>query len=301
MTTGGVAGDAVLFERQIEDGGAMHARVRDVLADLLRTSWLFRIGLIIVVIDVFLTCFGPMLAPQSLSTVSATANLPPSAAHWFGTDGTGLDVFSRAIAAPRVDFEIAFSVTAVALAAGTLLGVMAGLSTGWAGELATRTSDMVQALPGFVVALLVIIGANQSTAAIVIVIAFLNVPFFLRLARSEVVTLRSQPFVEAAAANGNSRLGIAFRQVLPNALTPVLAQASVTLALSLLAITGLSFLGAGVRPPAAEWGNMISAGSNGIVLGYWWISVFPGLAIAVSVFGFAAVAEGLQRALRRQS
>jgi peptide/nickel transport system permease protein len=115
--------------------------------------------------------------------------------------------------------------------------------------------------------------------------------------RTQVLTLRDRLFVEAARADGDSEISIALRHVLPNALTPAWAQASITMGWSIIVTAGLSFIGAGIRPPTPEWGSMIASGANGIVIGEWWTSVFPGLAMSLAVFGFASVGEGFQRIL----
>ena len=278
----------------------VHARLRDLLFDLARTSFLFQAGLVIVGLDLFLAAFGPILEPVSATVNITTPNLPPSAVHFFGTDPSGLDVFARVIAAPRVDVTIALAATLLGVFGGTIMGLLATVFRGWASEAFVRVADTVQALPGLAFVFIIVILAGRSNTMIVVILGLLQLPIYLRLIRSQVLSLRERPFVEAAVANGDTPLSIALRHVLPNALTPALAQASITMGFTLLAITGLSFIGAGVRPPAAEWGGMIQAGAQGINLGQWWMALFPGLAISLSVFGFAAVGEGLQRALGRR-
>lgn len=278
----------------------MHARLRDLLLDLARTSFLFQAGLVIVGLDLLLAAFGPILEPVSSTVNITTPNLPPSSLHFFGTDPTGLDVFARVIAAPRVDVTIALAATLLGVIGGTILGLLATVFRGWASEAFVRVADTVQALPGLAFVFIIVILAGRSNIMIVVILGLLQLPIYLRLIRSQVLSLRERPFVEAAVANGDTPLSIALRHILPNALTPALAQASITMGFTLLAITGLSFIGAGVRPPAAEWGGMIQAGAQGINLGQWWMALFPGLAISLSVFGFAAVGEGLQRALGRR-
>jgi peptide/nickel transport system permease protein len=164
-----------------------------------------------------------------------------------------------------------------------------------------RGSDVVQAFPLFVLAIVFVTGVGRSIGAIIVVIALLNVPIFLRLIRGEVLSLRERTFVESARATGNSGLAVAFRHVLPNALAPGFAQASITMGVAIIVTAGLSFIGAGVQPPTPEWGAMIAAGANSIVIGEWWPSVFPGIAMALTVFGFAVVADAVQRALLRKS
>lgn len=276
---------------------AVHARLRDLLLDLIRKSFLFQFGVAVVVIDLFLAAFGPIIEPESRTVQITSPNLAPSTVHFFGTDPSGLDVFARVLAAPRVDVTIAVAATMLGVIGGTILGLLATVFSGWASEIFVRVADTVQALPGLAFVFIIVILAGRSNIMIVLILGLLQVPIYLRLIRSQVLSLRERPFVEAAIANGNTPISTALRHILPNALTPALAQASITMGFTLLAITGLSFIGAGVRPPTAEWGGMIQAGAQGINLGQWWMFLFPGLAISFSVFGFAAVGEGLQRAL----
>jgi peptide/nickel transport system permease protein len=164
-----------------------------------------------------------------------------------------------------------------------------------------RGSDTVQAFPLFVLAIVVVVMAGRHNWVIVVVIALLNVPIFLRLIRSEVVSLRERTYVEAARAVGDRGTSIAVRHVLPNAMAPGFAQASITFGYSILIIAGLSFIGAGVQPPTAEWGSMIAAGKDGVIIGQWWPSVFPGLAMSLTVFGFAVVADAVQAVFLRRT
>lgn len=284
----------------VASAGDVHARLRDLVGQLVRRSWLFRVGLGLVAIDLLLAVIGPWIAPKPLIGAVAAPSLPPSRAHWFGTDPSGLDVFSRVLAAPRIDITIAVCATLIAVIIGTLIGLAIGFFGGWFGEAVMRILDTLQALPGIVLVMIIVLLAGQGTLNIILILGILTVPLYVRLVRAEVLSLRERPFIEAAVANGDSDWSVALRHVLPNALTPALALSTVTMGYSLLAVTGLSFIGAGVRPPAAEWGGMISAGANGIGLGQWWMSLFPGIAISLSVFGFAVVGEGFQRVLGRR-
>jgi peptide/nickel transport system permease protein len=163
-----------------------------------------------------------------------------------------------------------------------------------------RTTDMIQSFPLFVLAIIVVLLAGRSLLNVIIVVALLNVPIFVRLMHSRVLSVRQATFVEAAKAAGNTDLAIAFRHVLPNAISPGLAQAPITIGFAILVTAGLSFIGAGVRPPTPEWGSMIASGANGIIIGQWWVSVFPGIAISLTVFGFAVVGETLRAIYLRQ-
>jgi peptide/nickel transport system permease protein len=296
-------------ERELEDAqaqalaaqGTRYINRRSHLRRIIRRSWLARIGVTIVVVVVFLTIFGPLIAPYPATEATPDVFQPPSADHWFGTDGGGLDVFSRVIVAPRYDVAIALAATVLSFSVGAIVGLLASYSRGVMGELALRTSDTIQAFPLLVLAVVLVVGAGRSIGTIVIVIAALNAPLFLRLIRSQVISLRERSFVEAARASGLTERTIAWRHVMPNAIPPAFPQASITMGFSILIAAGLSFLGAGVQPPTPEWGAMIASGAQEVINGIWWTSLFPGLAMALAVFGFAVVADVLENVLLRRT
>jgi len=277
------------------------AGFRANLLELLRKSWLFRIGAVLVLLSSLLAVIGPYLARHPLETATSSSNHPPSATFWFGTDASGLDVFSRVLAAPRIDVSIALAATAFSLVLGSLIGLLTSYFRGILGELAMRTTDMIQSFPLFVLAIIVVVMSGRNLANVILVVALLNTPIYVRLIRTQVLSVRERTFVEAARANGDSELSIAFRHVLPNVMSPSLAQAPITMGFAILVTAGLSFIGAGVQPPTPEWGEMIAAGANGIVIGQWWTSVFPGLAISLTVFGFAVIGEGLRAIVLRKT
>jgi peptide/nickel transport system permease protein len=262
---------------------------------LLKESPLFSVGMFLVALAVFLAIIGPLIAPYSPTTASADILANPSASHWFGTDASGLDVFSRVIAAARVDITVAILATVISVFVGSVIGLVATFIGGRLGEAVLRSSDLLQAFPLFVLAIIYVTTVGRSVINIIIVVSIFNIPIYVRLMRTQVLALKDRSFVEAARANGNREISIALRHVLPNSLNPAWAQASITLGGAILVTAGLSFIGAGIRPPTAEWGSMIASGANGIVIGQWWTSVFPGVAMSLSVFGFAAVGDGLRR------
>lgn len=237
----------------------------------------------------------PALAEMPFLLMQVLRGTPHDPIHWFGTDSAGLDIFSRVLAAPRADVAIAVGANAFSLVMGSLIGLFAGMARPGFGALTMRVSDIVQAFPVFITGMVLVTLAGRSDLTIVVTLALLYTPIYIRLTRSEVLTQRSRGFVDAARALGRSEPWIALRHVLPNALAPAMIQASVTIGFAILMTAGLSFVGAGVRPPSPEWGLMIAAGANDIVQGDWWPSVFPGLAISITVFGYAAFGNGLER------
>ena len=248
--------------------------------------------------SILLAVFGPLIAPYPPMEASPGQQLlAPGAAHWFGTDDVGMDVFSRVIAAPRIDLGIALSATALALAIGTAIGGIAGYFRTWWSEMIMRVSDLIQSFPVFILAMVLVTITGQEIWIVVVVIAFVNVPLYVRMIRAELVSLRERTFVEAAIVLGVPPLRIIRRHLIPNVLGIIINQASITMGVAMLLTAGLSFVGAGVRVPTPEWGLMIATGAPSIVTGQWWPSVFPGIALSLSVFGFALFGDGVARML----
>jgi peptide/nickel transport system permease protein len=160
-------------------------------------------------------------------------------------------------------------------------------------------SDIVQSFPLFILAMALVALTGQNVSNLIYALAFLNAPIYLRLMRSQTLGIRRRGYVEASETAGNTTLTTIRRHVLPNALTPLFVQASVTIGWSILLVAGLSFVGAGVRVPTAEWGLMVSDAAPNVITGQWWPSVFPGAAIAISVLGFSLLGVGLQQAYER--
>ena len=230
-----------------------------------------------------------MLAPFSTVIADPSQRLaPPGAKHLFGTDENGIDVLSRLLAAPRTDVTIALVATALSVAIGAGLGVFAGYFEGssrrwlhWGSEIGLRFLDILQAFPVFILAMVLVAVRGTGPMNVLFAVAFVNFPVFLRLVRSEVLSLRERPFAEAAQAIGNSDLGVCFRHLLPNAWPNVLVQVSVTVGFAILLTAGLSFVGAGVSPPTPELGSMIASGAKFMILGQWWVVMFPGLMLGL--------------------
>lgn len=249
--------------------------------------------------SILLAVFGPLLASYPPMEASPGQQLlPPSATHWFGTDDVGMDVFSRVISAPRIDLGIALSATILALTIGTAIGGIAGFFRTWWSELIMRTSDLIQSFPVFILAMVLVTITGQEIWIVVAVIAFVNVPLYVRLIRAELLSLRERTFVEAAIVLGVPPWRIIRRHLIPNVIGIIINQATITMGVAMLLTAGLSFVGAGVRVPTPEWGLMIATGASSIVTGQWWPSVFPGVALSISVFGFALFGDGVARMLR---
>ena len=218
----------------------------------------------------------------------------PDALHWFGTDQVGRDVLSRVLIAARLDLAIAFSAVALSFVAGTFVGGAAAFFGGVTDRLVGRATDVLMTFPLFVVAMAMVAALGNSIQSIAVASAVVNLPFFVRLARSEVSVLRSLQFVEAARAGGNSTLQILFGFMIPNALPTLTVQVSTGLGWAVLNAASLSFIGLGIRPPTAEWGIMVAEGAANILSGFWWLAIFPGAALTLTVLGFNLLGDGLR-------
>ena len=239
--------------------------------------------------------FGPSLVPYNpLASEAGQALKPPSWAHWFGTDNVGRDVFSRVIVAARLDMLISISAVALSFVAGSVLGALAGYYGGWFDRISGRLIDTIMAFPLFVLAMGIVAAAGNTVQNVVFATAIINLPFYARVARAEVNVRRESGFVQAARLSGNSSLRTLAVHVFPNALPPMMIQISLNLGWAVLNAAGLSFIGLGVRPPAAEWGIMVAEGANFIVAGEWWLALFPGAALMIAVFTFNLLGDGLR-------
>lgn len=254
----------------------------------LRKDKLGMIGFLIIVTILLITIFAPYIAPYDPeSPISGADRLAPSAAHLFGTDETGMDIFSRVIYAGRIDLTIGIVSTLFSLIIGVPLGLIVAYYEGLFGEVVMRIMDLLQAFPVFIFAMVLVAVLGNSIENIIAAITFLNAPIYMRLVRSEALSYKTRPFIEAAKCTGKSSLFIIFSQLFVVSIRPALIQASVNVGAAILLTAGLSFIGAGVQAPTPEWGSMIFLGSNTIMTGQWWASFFPGISIAITVFGFA--------------
>jgi len=261
----------------------------------------YALGYAIVSVVVLLAIFAPWIAP--FNPVEADPShflLPPSFNHWLGTDAVGMDIFSRLIYAPRIDLTIAILGTLLSAVIGTGLGAWVGYYNASGGAparlsyLTMRAADVIQAFPVFVFAIALVASLGQSIQTVVLAIAFVNAPIYLRLMRTQVMSIRGLRFVEASRVAGLSDWQTIRRHIIPNAMGPAFAQLSINVGWSILLTAGLSFVGAGVRAPTPEWGSMIASGFQNVMTGEWWPSVFPGLALMITVLGFSLVGGSIE-------
>jgi len=236
------------------------------------------------------------LAPLPYNPTAANPQavlLPPSAAHWLGTDTVGTDVLSRTIRAAATDLPLALAGTLAALIVGVPLGLWLSSARRW-GERGMRVVDAFQAIPLLILILALVAISGNQLWVIILAVAIYGGPVYIRLVRSQVLSLREARFIEAASAIGASPYRLIRRHLLPNVSEIILAQTSLVAAGALLGIAALSFLGIGIQPPTASWGSMISFGSPALIQGQWWPVASPGLAIFSCIVAFNIVSDGLR-------
>jgi peptide/nickel transport system permease protein len=276
------------------DRRTIAARLVGVRRRLLR-SRISVAGFMVVGTVALVSLLAPLLAPNGPLAGHPEATLQsPSWTYPFGTDATGFDIFSRVLYGARVDLGIALGAVGIALAAGAVLGSLAGYFGRIADEAIMRTMDVLSAFPTFILAMGVVAALGPSLVNLILAIALVNVPVYARLLRANILSIRERQYVMAARAVGNSRGRVLVRHILPNAVAPLFVQATLQAGYAILEVAGLSFIGLGVPVPNAEWGVMINLGLPYIVSGQWWITFFPGTAIAVTVMGFNLIGDGLQ-------
>ncbi len=230
-------------------------------------------------------------SPAATGTGPVSAG--PSAAHWFGTDSVGSDVFSRTVAAGRTDVLYTLAVVAIALLTGSVWGAVVGYFGGWLEWATLRLLEVVQAFPSLLMALFIISIVGPGTTKVILVAAIIPLPDFVRLARAEVLTKKSWQFAEAARMVGNRPMVVLFKHLMPNSSRPLLAYASVSAAWVVGNIAALGYIGLGIQPDAVEWGSMIARGQSDVMIGAWWESFFPGIGILLLAIGFQLIGDGL--------
>lgn len=258
----------------------------------------FSLGIILVVVITAL--FAPYLSPypdQGMGFSNLDERLlPPSLKHPLGTDNLGRDILSRIIFGARISLKAAVIVVLIVSIIGVPLGLLAGYLGGKVDEFIMRFADMILAFPSLLLAIAIVasLGPNLMNALIAISLPWW--PWYTRLVRGQVISLKEMQFVESARAVGASELRIMFRHILPNSLSPVIVQATVDMGYVILYLSALGFLGLGTQPPAADWGVMVSDGRE-FFLTQWWISTFPGGVIFLTVLAFNLLGDGVREAL----
>lgn len=255
------------------------------------------LGLVLVVFVVGGAALAPYLVPYPTHSTGfidfAGANMPPDAAHWLGTDTVGRDVLSRIVYGYRVSLLLGGVVLVLAAPLGTLVGLLAGYSTGWLRPVLMRVTDVFLALPSLVLAMAILGVFPPSQFLAMVAVAIVWWPWYARLVYSLVVSLRSEGFVLAAELVGASRWRIMWGEILPNCLPAILTKASLDMGLVILLGASLSFIGLGAPPPTPDLGTMVAEGAA-YLPDLWWLSTMAGVAILIAVLGFSLLADGLR-------
>jgi peptide/nickel transport system permease protein len=254
-------------------------------------------GLCVVALFVLVALLAPWIAPYDPVKTSWTAiRKAPSALHWFGTDENGRDILSRIVHGASASLRAGVISVSIAVALGVPIGLLAGYRGGWIDAIISRVTDAMLACPFLILAIAMAAFLGPSLRNAMIAIGISATPIFVRLARGATMATMVEDYVEAARAVGNPRWRIALRHVLPNIVPPVLVQATLAIAMAIIAEASLSFLGLGQQPPAPSWGSMLNAAQR--FLGQApWMAIFPGLSIFVVVLAFNLLGDGLRDAL----
>jgi peptide/nickel transport system permease protein len=249
-------------------------------------------GLVVVGAWAVIAIFAPLIAPQNPVAQKFAILAAPSAAHWFGTDELGRDVFSRVLYGARITLPLAVILVIAAMIIGAVIGGIAGFFGGWVDNVLMRVADLVFAFPGIILALAVAAALGPQLRNAVIAVVVVSWPSYARLVRSMVLSARSAQYVTASRLLGSSGLRVLFVDIRPNVAGPVLVLAALDIGNAVLLLSGLSFLGLGAQPPTAEWGAMVAEGAQNF--NDWWVGMFPGLAILTVVLAFNFIGDSLR-------
>lgn len=264
----------------------------------LRSLWLQPLGLIglsILLGFVVLALFAPLIAPDGGISQSGPRLQPPGAAHWFGTDQLGRDIFARVIHGGRISLPYALELVALAAIIGTTLGAIAGYFGGWVDGVIMRAADLVMAFPDIILAMAVVAALGPNLFNAVLAVVIVSWPTYARVVRSMILTIRDEPYVQSSRLLGASAARTLWVDIRPNVAGPIAVLAALEYGHAVLILAGLSFLGLGAQPPAAEWGSMVSAGTRYFI--NWWVSLFPGLAILLVVLAANFLGDTLRDVL----
>jgi peptide/nickel transport system permease protein len=278
------------------------SQLRKNLKRFLINNRLNLIGVIIVGLFLFLAVFGELLAPHDPYAADITNSklLGPSLSHPMGTDELGRDLLSRIMTGTRVSVQVALIVLGFAVTFGTIIGLIAGYWGGWVDEVLMRLTDMFLAFPALILAVAIAASLGRNLRNTMIALATVFWPWYARLVRAQVLSIKEREFVQAAHSIGMSRSRIMLRHILPNAASVIIIQLTLDVGFAILATSSLSFIGLGAQPPSPEWGTMMSTARN-YFRDAWWYMAFPGLALTLTVLAFNLLGDGLQDALDPRS
>lgn len=263
----------------------------------LKRNKMAMLGLVIIIILFLTAIFAGYIAPYSYEEQDLLNMFQkPSSNHLFGTDEFGRDIFSRVVYGSRISLQVGFIAVGISLVVGGLLGAVAGYYGGNFDNVIMRLMDILLAVPQILLAIAIVAALGPSLANLMIAVGISSIPQYARIVRASVLSIRGQEFIEAAKAVGSSDLRIIFRHIIPNSLAPIIVQATIGVAIAILTAAGLSFIGLGIQPPVPEWGAMLSGGRN-YIRDYPHMTLYPGLAIMITIFALNLLGDGLRDAL----
>ena len=287
--------DAINYDSELRRAGANATHGWRRLIFFAQRYILGTIGLAIMVMFVLTAAFADLICrfdPQTIDAAHALAH--PDARHWMGTDSFGRDVWSRIVYGARISLAVGIGSTAIGSCIGVIIGLTSGYLSGWVDLVFQRVTDILQALPLLVLALVMTAALGPTLPNVIIAIAIPLIPTVSRVIRANTLALREQPFVEAAKSIGMSEMRIAVRHVLPNTLAPLIVLATAQLGSTILTEASLSFLGLGIPEPYPSWGRMLSESAAEYVRTAPWLVIFPGIAISLAVFGTNLFGDALR-------
>jgi peptide/nickel transport system permease protein len=254
-------------------------------------------GLVILIVLVFLAVFADIIAPYDYYKQDLpNAYMHPNSEHIFGTDEFGRDIFSRVVYGARISLVVGFVSVGIALVIGGLLGAIAGFYGGHVDNAIMRTMDVLLAIPQTLLAIAIVAALGAGLINLMIAVGISSIPNYARIVRASVMTIRGEEYIEAARASGTSDTKIIIMHILPNCVAPVIVQVTLGIAGAILTAAGMSFIGLGIQPPVPEWGNMLSSGRD-YIREYSYMTMFPGLAIIITVLSLNLLGDGLRDAL----
>jgi peptide/nickel transport system permease protein len=255
------------------------------------------LGLAIIVLFVLIAVFAPLIVPYDPTQQAWTSiRKPPSLQHWFGTDESGRDLFSRVIYGSRASLLAGVVSISIALSLGVPIGLLAGYGGTWVDGIISRITDAMLAIPFLILAIALAAFLGPSLENAMIAIGVTATPIFVRLTRGQVMAVKVEDYVEAARAVGNPPVRIAVKHILPNIMPALIVQATISIATAIIAEASLSFLGLGQQPPAPSWGSMLNTAQR-FLTNAPWMAIWPGLAIFLAVLSFNILGDGLRDAL----
>ena len=259
------------------------------------------VGMVVIIFLIFLAIFGKWLMPYDPNYGEMAINKqPPSATHWFGTDEQGRDIFSRIIDGTRVSLSVGLQAVSFALILGTIFGAIAGYKGGKIDTIIMRLMDIMMSIPDILLAITLMAALGRGIDKAVIAIGLVTIPEYARIVRGSIMSIKDSEYVQAAKVIGNNDFTIIFKHILPNVLSPIIVRATLGISSAILNTAALGFLGLGVQPPYAEWGDMLGR-ARSFIFEAPYMLIFPGIAITITVLAFNLLGDGLRDAFDPKS